>query len=249
MKEATFNKWFNAFILIGMTLSMAILTAMKLFRAETGQAMLIAAAFGSLMGVLSTVCSANAKILTFVFGFFDVTIYGIMCLMGGNYGNGLMHILYFMPMQFVGFFQWRRRTSTGGVGKLSARRLGGRKLAACGALFIAVASCAVLALMAVAGKAGEEIVKTAIIMDAVSMTCNILGQLLMSLAYMEQWIFWIGVNIASILMWSARLRANPGSSYELIYVIKYSFYLINALNGLRIWIKLSKKTEISDNLT
>ena len=62
----------------------------------------------------------------------------------------------------------------------------------------------------------------------------------MSAAYMEQWIFWIGVNISSILMWSLSLAANPGDSYTLIYVIKYSFYLLNAINGLRLWIKMSR---------
>ena len=71
MNNERFNKWFNAFILIGMTAVMVITTAIKMNTAETGQALLIVAAFGALMGVLSTVCSANAKILTFVFGFFN----------------------------------------------------------------------------------------------------------------------------------------------------------------------------------
>ena len=87
MAKADFNKWFNAFILIGMTLVMVVATFFKLRDAQSGQAMLIVAAFGSLMGVLSTVCSANAKILTFLFGLFDVAIYGVMCFAGGKYGN------------------------------------------------------------------------------------------------------------------------------------------------------------------
>ena len=62
----------------------------------------------------------------------------------------------------------------------------------------------------------------------------------MSTAYMDQWFLWIGVNIASVAMWGLTLRQDPTSSYALIYVVKYSFYLINSLNGLRIWLKLSK---------
>ena len=80
-KSEQFNKAFNAFILIGMTVSMIFITALKLQSAQTDKAMLLVAAFGSLCGVLSTVCSANAKILTFLFGFFDVAIYGVMCFM------------------------------------------------------------------------------------------------------------------------------------------------------------------------
>ena len=56
---------------------------------------------------------------------------------------------------------------------------------------------------------------------------------------MEQWIFWIGVNITSILMWAFALKG--GGDYAVIYLVKYSFYLLNSLNGLRIWIRLSRK--------
>ena len=62
----------------------------------------------------------------------------------------------------------------------------------------------------------------------------------MSTAYMDQWIFWIGVNISSVLMWSLTLASSPADSYALVYLIKYSFYLLNSLNGLRIWLKLSR---------
>ena len=100
-----FNKWFNIFILTGMTLAMVAATLYKLRSSQTDHALLIVAAFGSLMGVLSTVCSANAKILTFLFGLFDVSIYGVMCYMSGKYGNAALHLLYFLPMQFVAFFR------------------------------------------------------------------------------------------------------------------------------------------------
>jgi len=82
----------------------------------------------------------------------------------------------------------------------------------------------------------------AVLMDAVSMVCNILGQYLLSTAYMEQWVFWILVNIASVIMWSVSLR-QTADQYSAIYVVKYAFYLLNSINGLRIWIGLSKRHE------
>jgi nicotinamide mononucleotide transporter len=80
-------------------------------------------------------------------------------------------------------------------------------------------------------------------MDALAMVCNIFGQYLMSTAYMEQWYFWLGVNIFSIIMWAQTLKG-ASDSYAIIYIIKYSFYMVNALNGLRIWLRLSKKAEL-----
>lgn len=239
MNDKTFNKWFNVFILAGMTLVMIITTIIKLQDAQDGQAMLIVAAFGSLMGVLSTVCSANAKILTFLFGFFDVAIYGVMCYMGGRYGNAALHMLYFLPMQFIGFFQWRKRGASSGE-KPKARRLDAKKLLASGAAFLLGLLVTYFILLKLDEPEAASVVKVAILMDAFSTMCNILGQLLMSTAYMEQWYFWIGVNITSIIMWGITMKESGDNSFALIYMIKYAFYLLNSLNGLRIWLKLSK---------
>ena len=195
MNDKTFNKWFNTFILVGMAVVTVVVTAIKFKDADSGRAMLLISAFGSLMGVLCTVLAANGRILTFLFGILDVSIYGVMCLIGTRYGYAALHLLYFLPMQFVGYFQWRKRGAEEKA-KVQARRL--------------------------------------------SMMCNILGQYLLSTAYMEQWYFWILVNISTILMWVLTIRQEPDSAFAHIYIVKYSFYLLNSLNGLRIWYNLSR---------
>ena len=135
MTEKQFNKWFNAFILTGMAVVTVIVTAIKFKDADSGQVMLLISAFGSLMGVLSTVLSANGRILTFLFGLIDVSIYGAMCLAGARYGNAALHLLYFLPMQFVGFFQWRQRGADSKK-EVKARRLDGKKWLLYGCIFM-----------------------------------------------------------------------------------------------------------------
>ena len=239
MTEKTFNKWFNTFILVGMAVVTVAVTAFKLKDAEGGEALLIVSAVGSLMGVLSTVCAANGRILTFLFGLIDVSIYGAVCLLGTRYGNAALHLLYFLPMQFVGYFQWKKRGAHEEK-KVRARRLDGKQWLLYGGLFLAGLVIAYFILAALDKTEAAGVVKWLVAMDAFSMMCNILGQYLLSTAYMEQWFFWIGVNVSTILMWSLTLRQDPGSSYALIYVVKYSFYLLNSLNGLRIWYNLSR---------
>lgn len=246
MKHKDFNFWFNVFILAGMTIAMLLTTALKLSSAESGKALLLISAFGSLMGVLANVCSANGIILTFLFGLLDVSIYGVMCLVGwlgggSGLGNAVLHLLYFVPMQFVGFFQWKRRGAAQSGSKVEARRqtAGGRMLFF---LIFAVGLClSYFVLLKFDRSDVTEVIHWAILFDAFAFICNILGQWLMSTAYMEQWIFWIGVNVASIIMWSLNYSGGESSSYALIYIIKYSFYLVNALNGLRIWLGLSRR--------
>jgi len=251
MKETTFNKLFNAFILIGMTAAMVFVTAYKLAAPNAAHLAIIIAAIGSLMGVLSSVCSANAKILTFVFGFIDVSIYAVMCYYGENYGNAALHVLYFMPMQFVGYFQWKKHQRNSSEASdqgssLKARRLTPSKRWMFLGIFTAASIIAYVILLQFDKSAATSFFRIAIIADAVSVVCNVIGQLLMSTAYMEQWIFWIAVNVFSIIMWTSRLvQADTDTSYYTIYIIKYSFYLLNSLNGLRIWLKLSAPSKKS----
>ncbi len=239
MNDKTFNKWFNTFILVGMAVVTVVVTAIRFQGTESGRAMLVISAFGSLMGVLSTVCAANGRILTFLFGLIDVTIYGVMCLIGTRYGNAALHLLYFLPMQFVGYFQWRKRGAHEEK-KVQARRLTGRQWLLYGSIFLVGLVAAYFILAALDKTEAAGVVKWLVMMDAFSMMCNILGQYLLSTAYMDQWFFWIGVNVSTILMWALTLRQDPDSAFAHIYIVKYSFYLLNSLNGLRIWLNLSR---------
>ncbi|MBO4635491.1 MAG: nicotinamide mononucleotide transporter [Bacteroidales bacterium] len=239
--DKKFNKWFSAFILVGMTVATCVVTAFKLKGAGDGQTLwLLMSAFGSLMGVLATVCSANGWIITFLFGFLDVSIYGVACGMnwlngGAGLGNALLHFVYFVPMQLVGFLQWRRRGAKAS-GQVKARRL--TPAWRWGWFGITLAATVVLyfILARFDRSAAQGFLKVAVLLDVIPLVCNIIGQLLMSTAYMEQWYFWIAVNITSIGLWMTSDQA-----FAPVYIVKYSFYLINALNGLRIWYNLSRE--------
>ncbi|MBE6253300.1 MAG: nicotinamide mononucleotide transporter [Bacteroidales bacterium] len=240
MTEKQFNKYFNAFILIGMAVVTVLVTAIKFRSAENGQWLLLISAFGSLMGVLCTVLSANGHILTFLFGLIDVSIYGAMCLAGARYGNAALHLLYFLPMQFIGFFQWKKRGAKADK-EVKARRLSGKQWLLYSGLFLAGLVIAYYVLLAMDKTEAAGVVKWLVLMDAFSMMCNLIGQFLLSTAYMDQWFFWIGVNVSTIIMWVLTLRQDPSSAYATIYIVKYSFYLLNSFNGLRIWLNLSRQ--------
>lgn len=248
--DSKFNRIFNAVVLLGMTAAILYTTVTGYISAESGRASLLIAAFGSIMGILCVLCSANGHIFTFLFGLFDVSIYAIMCFVnwrhgGAGLGNALINGLYFVPMQFVGYFQWRKRGAETDKA-VSARRFSGKQWALFSALFIVGTAVAYVVLAAFDKDAAGEFLKMAILMDAISMVCNLIGQFLLSTAYMEQWVFWIIVNVSSTLMWVITFK-EQGDTYSAIYAVKYFFYLLNSLNGLRIWIGLSKKGESLEN--
>ncbi len=248
MDNNKFNKYFSTFVLIGMTVATIAATALKFGSASPdARTLLLVSAFGSLMGVTATVLSANGLIITFLFGLLDVSIYGIVCLINwyngaSGLGNAILHFLYFVPMQFVGYLQWKRRGKVSG-GAVKARRLTPAQRWGAALVMLAGSVAAYFILARFDRSAADTFIKTAVVLDVLPLVCNILGQLLMSTAYMEQWVFWIGVNVFSIAMWSHTLAGSPDSSYATIYIIKYAFYLVNSLNGLRNWLRLSKTAE------
>ena len=97
-KEKRFNKVLSTVIMAGMLMSIAIATAFKLQDPGVNRVMLLVAGFGSLMGVMSTVLSANALIWTFLFGILDVVLDSVVALDAGAPGNFALHAFYFLNM-------------------------------------------------------------------------------------------------------------------------------------------------------
>jgi len=253
MAQNKIDKYLNAFILIGMMLTVTLVTAMKVQDAGNGGVgLLLVAAAGTVMGVLNSVLSANGNIWAFLFGFLDVVLCSIVYFENGVMGTFAMHVLYFLPMQFVGLWQWSKRGASvkadesGEVSKVKARKLTGVQwLCLLGSFIAGTALCyGILHAVDAARLRGGEIAyidDQKILLDASVVVLNIIGQALMSMAFMEQWYVWTFVNVFSILLWTDRLLNPEAGASTLVMVVKYSFYLLNSLNGIRIWLRLSRK--------
>ena len=124
--------------------------------------------------------------------------------------------------------------------QVKARRLNGRQRWLLTGAFLLATVVLYFILLRFDRSAADGFLRVAVLIDVIPLVCNIIGQGLMSTAYMEQWLFWMGVNVTSIILWCITLRSTPDSSYALVYVIKYVFYLLNSINGLRIWLRISR---------
>ncbi len=255
-RERRFNLAFNIFLLLGMLVALSLTTVFKLQQPGARPFMLLLAAFGAMMGIVNTVLSANGHILTFVFGFIDVVVATVVCYENGIMGNFALHAFYFLPMQFIGFWQWRKRGATLGSDGEGASRVRPRRLTSRHwTLLIAGIAVGIAALFFIlyfvdkaqlsAGRIAG-INKPKILLDATVMTLNIAGQVLMSFAFMEQWYIWILVNISSISLWAVALSSGTGSGNAAVMLVKYIFYLLNSLNGLRIWLNLSRSSNLEN---
>lgn len=245
MKSDIFNKWFNIFILAGMMTAVAVLNVVKLREPDARILWQGIATVGALTGVVNVILSAKGSIWNYLFGLIDVLAMTAVTLESSldnanpTWGLFVLHAVFLLPMQFVGIWQWRKR----GAG--SARSVNPRRLTSCGWMVVVACFVALIAVLYyvldVFGTKGQDMFNVVILFDTVVVALSIVGQVLMSLAYSDQWFIWISVNLCSVGLFWFKSRSSEPDAYTVVYMVKYIFYFLNSLNGLRIWLALSRK--------
>ena len=191
----------------------------------------------AITGVLCVVLVAKGSIWNYLFGLVNVSLYAYISYKASLYGDAALNALYYLPMQFIGWWQWRRRgaamsaAEAGDSGvQVKARRFTWKQRAI---LFL---GCAV-AVVAV-GFLLKHVGDPQPFKDSTTTVLSIVAQMLMALAFMEQWALWIITNIVSVVMWC--VCVSRGEAHAGVMVIMWMFYLLNSINGMRVWMKLSK---------
>jgi nicotinamide mononucleotide transporter len=176
-------------------------------------------------GVLCVVLVARGNIFNYLFGLINVTLYAWISFRAGLYGDAALNALYYLPMQFVGWFLWLRRREDKSSVTVPAKRMSlkGRILLSAASLVLVVGAGYILMY------AGDP----QPFKDSATTVLSVIAMFLMVRTYMEQWPLWTVVNIISVVMWIiAYLR---GEAHSLLMVAMWVFYLINSLKGWYLW--------------
>jgi nicotinamide mononucleotide transporter len=171
-----------------------------------------------MLGICSVVLGAQGNILTFVFGFAQVATYTYLCCIERFYAEIAINIYYFITMIY-GVYCWRNRLSNNSL-QVQTRRLS-IKLLAWGMLLIALFSWLTGWLLERFTDDPQPY------MDAFTTVPAIAAQLLMVLAYREQWYLWSVVDVLAVVMW---LRAE-----NYCMAAQYVFWCVNCIYGYIQW--------------
>lgn len=199
----------------------------------------IVGSVAGIAGVLCVVLVAKGSIWNYLFGIVNVSMYAFISYKAALYGDAALNAFYYVPMQFIGWWQWRKRgaamsdSEADGAGvQVKARRFTWRQRA------VLAAGCAAAVI------AGGFILRyfgdPQPFKDSTTTVLSIVAQALMALAFMEQWALWIITNVVSVVMWS--ICVARGEAHAAVMVIMWVFYLMNSLNGFRVWLKLSRSS-------
>jgi nicotinamide mononucleotide transporter len=221
---------FDWFLIVGVIASNIIYTVLS------GNLDLVGSIAG-IAGVLCVVLVAKGSIWNYLFGIVNVSMYAYISYKAALYGDAALNALYYVPMQFIGFWQWRKRGAVmneaeagGNPVQVKARRFDWKQRA----LLFSGCAVAVIAVGFLLRYFGDP----QPFKDSTTTVLSIVAQALMALAFMEQWVLWIITNVVSVVMWAVCVAR--GEAHAAVMMIMWSFYLLNSLNGLRVWLKLSR---------
>ena len=186
----------------------------------------------ALTGVWCVILTGKGKRSSFIFGTINVLFYAYIAFVAKYYGEVMLNLIYYFPMNFVGWFAWNKHMNeeNGEVIKSSLPRKKGIILYVCTAVAIFLYG---LMLRALNGNLP--------FVDSMSTVVSVVAQILSVKRLTEQWVLWIVVDVVTVIMWAVNF-ANGGESIATL--LMWSIYLLNAIIMYIRWKREVKENEI-----
>jgi nicotinamide mononucleotide transporter len=173
-------------------------------------------------GVICVVLTAKGKISSYVFNFIQTVTYMIICWNAGLYLEWGEQIFCFCACIY-GIFAWKKNMSTEQT--VIAKKFKWWQ-------WLVVAGVTAVTTIGLGYFADIVLNSTLSYLDAFTVALAIIGQMLMTWRYREQWAMWIIINVTSLVMFTILQNWSM--------VAMYIAWTINAIYGWLNWTKLSK---------
>ena len=188
----------------------------------------------SISGIICVVLAAKGKISTYVVGVIQCTTYGYIAYGYGLYGESMLNLLFYLPIQFIGFYLWfkNKKSSDEAVNgeEIFAKRLNKKQWLYTGVgIVVAFIGYSFFLTQIGATLAG---------LDGLAVVLSVVAQFLMIMRYAEQWLLWIVVNVITIVLWAVVLVQQGGNDWTLF--VMWNAFLVNSIYGYINWLKISK---------
>jgi len=177
----------------------------------------------ALTGVWCVILTGKGKLSSFWFGTVNTVLYAIVAWKARYWGEVMLNLLYYVPMNFVGLYMWSRHMDNKTDEVIKKRMtLKGSLIAYAAVAVGTVAYGFILKLLN----------GSLPFVDAMSTVFSVFAQYLCVKRYMEQWVLWVVVDVVTVIMWAYALIDGTG---DVATLLMWSIYLINAFIMLYKW--------------
>ncbi len=183
----------------------------------------------AICGISYSILAGKGKISCYFIGLCGTLCYSYISFNNSLYGNLFLYLLYYLPMQILGIFKWRKhlKKETQEIEKTklsSAERL----LYFCGAI---VFSLLVYFILKYFGDQSPAI-------DSITSVFSVIGLILTVKRCIEQWYVWFVVNGLSVIMW---IKAYINGSNCFATILMWGIYFVLSIYFLYTWKKELKR--------
>jgi nicotinamide mononucleotide transporter len=167
--------------------------------------------FGTIFSAICVYLAVKHNMWTWFFGALGVILFGYLFFQFGLYSDAGLQILFYLPMQLVGFLMWR---------KLGADANDKKVVKAMSLTFIALVVLGILGATGVNGYLMATYTDASFpYIDALTTWMSIAAQLLMIAKYRESWAFWVSMDIIAIGVYFAKGLVVTSGLYVVFLVL------------------------------
>lgn len=210
-----------------LVLACGVITGLSVYWGDT-----LMGIISSTTGVACVVCTGKGKLSAYIFGLINSILYAIIAYKATLYGETMLNALYYVPMQFVGFYIWNKNmnSETHEVAKRHMKNSGRMILL----LSILMATYFYGLVLRYLGDAMPFV-------DSFTTVSSVVAMIVSVKMFSEQWWIWVAVDIFSVYMWWCDFQSG---SDNMATLLMWVVYLGNAIIMLIRWereAKLSKE--------
>lgn len=214
IKESIKNElsgW-NKFELLWLFVACAIITGLSIYWKDTTMGIISATT-----GVACVVLTGKGKLSAYVFGLVNCLLYAIIAYKAKLYGETMLNALYYIPMQFVGFYIWNKHMNKENheVKKIHMKN----KNRILWALAMILGTVIYGFILKALGDAMPFV-------DSFTTVSSVIAMIVSVKMYAEQWWIWILVDVFSVYMWWCNFTVG---SDNLATLLMWVVYLVNAI--------------------
>ena len=205
-------------------LACGIITGLSIYWGDTLMGIISATT-----GVACVICTGKGKLSAYVFGLINCVLYAIISYKAKLYGETMLNALYYVPMQFYGFYIWSKNMNE--ETKEVVKKAMTWKMRGLFTLLIGIGTIIYGLVLNYLGDSNPYL-------DSFTTVCSVFAMVISIKMYAEQWIIWVVVNIASVIMWAI---AFSSGNDNIATLLMWCVYLINAVIMLIKWMKEANK--------
>ncbi|MCF0190853.1 MAG: nicotinamide mononucleotide transporter [Marinilabiliaceae bacterium] len=168
-------------------------------------------------GAISVVLAGKGKLSCYLFGTAQRLIYAYIAYGAMYYGEVMLNVLYFFPLEFYGVYEWYRHMNYE-THEVKKRRMSvSQRWIVVGVVIVATIVYGIF-LKYLNGKLPY--------VDSLSTIVSIVAMIVTIKMYMEQWLLWMFINAVTVGMWIYDIYTG---GQNIAILLMWSVYLINSV--------------------